>query len=405
MSSRPVIEARGLTKIYETGVVSELWRHILGRSDPPPRTGRPSLEDVTLDIVAGETVGILGANGAGKTTLLAILGGVLNATSDSIARHGSILPLLGVGTSFIADLSGRDNAELYLIMLGVPRAEARQRLPAIEAFADIGHHFDVPIWTYSSGMVARVAFAAALEVQAETYIIDETLSVGDAVFREKCEAAIMALQGRGRTFLLVTHSPPLLARMCTRGLVLDAGRLVFDGPPRDAMQAYGEIRAAADKRGGSARALGTSAPVSTASITKVKFTTESNGAFGKTGLLRFVFTPHNPVTRLAVGLTIKAATGIVLLRLPALPIDEKTPFLPGTSTAIVLSFEQRLLRGTYFAELTAVDDAGDASAPPTILCIQSFRLDVVETLEQAGFIDIELDITNTSDQQRRAPEH
>lgn len=215
----------------------------------------------------------------------------------------------------------------------------------------------------------------------------------------------MSLQGQGRTFLLVTHSPPLLARMCTRGLVLDAGRLVFDGPPRAAMQAYGEIREAADKNGGSARSLGASAPVSTASITKVKFTTETDGEFGKTGLLRFVFTPQHPVTRLAVGLTIKAATGIVLLRLPAFPIDEKAPFQPGTSTPIVLSFEQRLLRGTYFAELTAFEAAGDAIGTPTILCIQSFRLDVVETLAQVGFMDVDLDITISSDQQGDRREH
>jgi ABC-type polysaccharide/polyol phosphate transport system ATPase subunit len=401
MSSELAIEARGLTKVYDTrslargGFIDHVLGRVLGRSGAAP-AGRPAVDSVDLDIAAGETVGILGVNGAGKTTLLSMLSGVLKPTSGWVRRRGRLLPLLGVGTSLMHELSGRENAEMSLIMMGVPRREARRRVADIEAFADVGHHFDAPLWTYSSGMVARVAFAAALHVDADTLVLDETLSVGDAAFREKCTAALEDFKRQGRTILLVTHNPPLIAKMCTRGLVMDRGRLVFDGAPREAVKAYTEIRAALDRRKVAARAIEAPAAAKRAEFSGVKFETRTGADGTPLGIVTATLVAQERIDRPTLGFTVRATNGVVLARMPAGPVAGLDALAPDVARKIELTFPQRFLRSSYVGELVVGE--GDDNAATGVfapVASHSFRFDVIadgSVPGQAGYLDLSMRI-------------
>jgi len=197
-----------------------------------------ALRDVSFSVEAGRTVGILGRNGAGKSTLLAILTRTLKPTSGELAVHGRVAALLELGTGFDPMLSGRDNVLFYGTIHGVEAAEMQRRLPAIEAFADIGAFFDLPVKVYSNGMFARLAFAAAIHTEPDILILDEILSVGDACFQEKCYNRLRHLQARGTTIVFVSHNSDQVLRLCQSALLLEGGRLLKAGPAREVVDAY-----------------------------------------------------------------------------------------------------------------------------------------------------------------------
>lgn len=243
MSCEILLAAHSITKIYAgtlrpwPAFIHALFPRTQNRADQ-----HPVLRGVDLTIRRGETVGIMGRNGAGKTTLLGILGGVIQPTSGEISRPGKIAALLGTTAGFNQNFSGRENAYLFCSIQGLSRSEARERLPLIEDFADLKDYFDMPIRTYSSGMQSRLAFACAINVDADVIIIDETLAVGDANFKMKCYDRINGMKESGQTFLLVSHNQNLVANFCTRGVVLEAGEKIFDGETFDAVEEYKRIR-------------------------------------------------------------------------------------------------------------------------------------------------------------------
>lgn len=200
--------------------------------------GFAALSDINLTVRQGETLGILGSNGAGKSTLLQIIVGVLTPTSGSITRQGRVAALLELGAGFNPLWTGRRNAEFYCMVQGCDRATMPARLREIEDFADIGGFFDRPMRTYSSGMFMRVAFAAAMASDPDIFIVDEALAVGDARFQKKCFGYFSDLQRSGKTIILVTHDPMLVSRFCTRGVVLDRGRMVMQGSAQDAAAVF-----------------------------------------------------------------------------------------------------------------------------------------------------------------------
>jgi ABC-type polysaccharide/polyol phosphate transport system ATPase subunit len=238
----PLLSAINVVKAYGSPVhpLARLLSALLGR--PLRQEWHRVLDNVDFEIHSGETVGVLGRNGAGKSTLLAILSGILPATSGTVVRHGRIAPVLEVGQGFDPNLSGADNAAIFCQSFGMDRAGVRRAMPAIGAFADIGDAFDAPMRTYSSGMYARVGFAAAVHVHADLIVLDETLAVGDLKFRMKCYAEIRRQQAEGRAFLLVSHSPDTLADLSDRVVVVDKGRIAFDGEPLEAAVIYKAIR-------------------------------------------------------------------------------------------------------------------------------------------------------------------
>ena len=197
-----------------------------------------ALDAVSLSIAGGETVGIIGGNGAGKTTLLNVLARVLHPSAGRLRIVGTVVPMIDLVSGFHFDLTGRENVYMRGAYLGVPRRRIRERIDEVEAFADIGAFFDAPLRTYSAGMIVRLAFAAITSFDADIFLIDEALAVGDADFQRKCAARIEQLHAGGRTFVVVSHDLTRLAAMCDRVLWLDHGRVRSLGDPETVIGQY-----------------------------------------------------------------------------------------------------------------------------------------------------------------------
>ncbi len=190
-----------------------------------------ALKDVSFEVARGETVGIIGRNGSGKSTLLQMICGTLNPTGGSIQTQGRIAALLELGTGFNPEFTGRENVYMNAAVLGLSQEETRARFDDIAAFADIGEFIDQPVKTYSSGMMVRLAFAVAINVDPQLLIVDEALSVGDELFQRKCFSRIEAMKQHGVTILFVSHSGGTVVELCDRAVLLDAGeKLAMDKP-------------------------------------------------------------------------------------------------------------------------------------------------------------------------------
>ncbi len=198
--------------------------------------GRPRHEDfhalapLDLTIEEGETVALLGRNGSGKSTLLKLVAGVMAPDTGRVRVRGRLAGLLEVGAGFHPDLTGRENVHLNASILGMGPAAIRSRFDEIVEFADIGPFLDTQVRFYSSGMFLRLAFSVAVHTEPDVFLVDEVLAVGDEAFRDKCLTRIERLSAEGRTLVVVSHDLPLVERLCRRGVVLDSGRLVHDGP-------------------------------------------------------------------------------------------------------------------------------------------------------------------------------
>jgi ABC-type polysaccharide/polyol phosphate transport system ATPase subunit len=197
-----------------------------------------ALRDVSLDVVQGESVGIVGANGAGKSTLLRILSRITQPTSGVSRTRGRVGSLLEVGTGFHPELSGRENVFLNGAILGMTRREIARRFDEIVAFADVERFLDTPLKRYSSGMHLRLAFAVAAHLEPDIMVVDEVLAVGDVRFRERCLGKMRELGAEGRTVLFVSHDLGAVTRLCPRAVWLDAGRVRGDGPSTDVVAEY-----------------------------------------------------------------------------------------------------------------------------------------------------------------------
>lgn len=200
-----------------------------------------AMDDVSLEIKKGETVGIIGKNGAGKSTLLKMITGVLTPTSGSVACRGTIASLLELGAGFNPDMTGLENIYLNGTLMGFSHEEMEKKVHAILDFADIGEFIHQPVKMYSSGMFARLAFSVSINVEPDILIVDEALSVGDMAFQMKCFKKFQDFQKEGRTILFVTHGLDTVIRYCTRGIVIDNGRKVFDDIPKRAVDAFKKI--------------------------------------------------------------------------------------------------------------------------------------------------------------------
>jgi lipopolysaccharide transport system ATP-binding protein len=199
-----------------------------------------ALDGVSLAVRKGESVAIIGRNGAGKTTLLKVIARVLRPRTGRVAVHGRLVPLLELGAGFDPELSGRENVFLNGAMLGHPRRYMAQRYEHIVDFAELEEFIDAPLRTYSTGMVARLGFAIATDVEPDVLLLDEVLSVGDVGFQQKCMERMNAFREQGVTFILVSHALPTVRQLCQRAVWIDAGRIVMDGPAAEVTQAFAE---------------------------------------------------------------------------------------------------------------------------------------------------------------------
>ena len=188
-----------------------------------------ALRDVSVDIAAGETVGLIGANGSGKSTLLKVIGGIIQPTSGVVAVGGRIAALLELGAGFHPDLTGRENVYLNAAILGLSQQQTDRHFEDIVEFSGIREFIDTQVKFYSSGMYVRLAFAVAIHVDPEILLVDEVLAVGDEPFQQKCLDKIRQFQHEGRTIVLVSHSADAIGQYCDRAVVLRHGVVQFDG--------------------------------------------------------------------------------------------------------------------------------------------------------------------------------
>lgn len=200
-----------------------------------------ALRDVSFELDAGTTTGIIGPNGSGKSTLLQIITGTLEPTHGAVHHEGLIAALLELGAGFNPEFTGLENIYLNAALMGFSRAETEERLPEIKRFAEIGDFVEQPVKTYSSGMYVRLAFAIAVSADPQILIVDEALAVGDAVFQQRCLRRIKEMQEGGATILFVSHDPHTIRALCTRAILFNAGRVEADGKPSDVLNRYQKI--------------------------------------------------------------------------------------------------------------------------------------------------------------------
>lgn len=245
----------GVSKRYRLGQIGygslqadwqSWWARRLGRDDPNRKlTARAdsgefyALRDVSLSVFRGETLGIIGRNGSGKSTLLKLISRVTAPTTGTIDIWGRVSSLLEVGTGFSPQMTGRENVFLNGAILGMSKAEILQNMDSIIEFSEIGEFIDTPVKRYSSGMKVKLGFAVAAHLTCEIMIMDEVLAVGDAAFKRKSlEKLKEAALESDRTVLYVSHDMETVRTLCSRCIVLDKGRLVYEGETDGAIAAY-----------------------------------------------------------------------------------------------------------------------------------------------------------------------
>lgn len=200
-----------------------------------------ALHDISFEIEAGTTTGIIGPNGSGKSTLLQIITGTLEPTHGTVWHEGRIAALLELGSGFNSEFTGIENIFMNAAMMGFSHRETEALLPEIEQFAEIGPFINQPVKTYSSGMYVRLAFAVAISADPRILIVDEALAVGDAVFQHRCMRRLKEMQERGVTIFFVSHDPASIRYLSSRALLLNGGRVVADGKPVDVLNRYQKL--------------------------------------------------------------------------------------------------------------------------------------------------------------------
>jgi ABC-2 type transport system ATP-binding protein/lipopolysaccharide transport system ATP-binding protein len=240
------IVAEGLGKRYRLGegvhayltLRETLARHVRRREVEPTRDEIWALRDVSLEIMEGDTMGIVGRNGAGKTTFLKAVARIVQPTTGLVRARGRVGALLEVGTGFHPELTGRENVYLNGVILGMSRREVRRRFDDIVAFAGVERFLDTPLKRYSSGMYLRLAFAVAAHVEPDVLIVDEVLAVGDAEFQRRCVGRIGELGREGRTVLFVSHDTGAVGQLCRRAVWLEQGRVQRVGEANAVIDEY-----------------------------------------------------------------------------------------------------------------------------------------------------------------------
>ena len=262
MSKKDIIlKAENISKQYRLGVVgtgtlshdlNRWWHKVRGKEDPYLKVGEANdrttkgtseyvwaLQDINFEVERGEVLGIIGKNGAGKSTLLKILSKVTAPTTGSIKTRGRIASLLEVGTGFHPELTGRENVYLNGAILGMTKKEITSKLDEIIAFSGCERYIDTPTKRYSSGMTVRLAFAVAAFLEPEILVVDEVLAVGDVEFQKKAIGKMQDISREGgRTVLFVSHNMAAVKSLCTKGIVLEHGKVVFSNDAESAVNYY-----------------------------------------------------------------------------------------------------------------------------------------------------------------------
>ena len=252
MATEPVLSVEALSKRYRLGARRRTYRTLRDslsglarRREKEPSGDFWALKDVSFELGQGRVLGLIGHNGAGKSTLLKILSRITEPTAGRAVLRGRVGSLLEVGTGFHGELSGRENIFLNGAILGMKRAEIARQFDRIVAFAEVEQFVDTAVKHYSSGMYLRLAFAVAAHLEPEILLVDEVLAVGDAAFQKRCLGKIGEVAEEGRTVIFVSHNLSAVERLCDSALLLDHGRVSFQGSTADAIERYLQTGSAA----------------------------------------------------------------------------------------------------------------------------------------------------------------
>ena len=257
MSEQLAIKIQGLKKQYRLGQIGggtltadlqSWWARVRHKEDPNSKIGTDqrlvgqtfmALNGIDLEIKQGEAIGIIGGNGAGKSTMLKILSRITAPTEGSVDIYGRIASMLEVGTGFSPEMTGRENVYMNGAILGMTKAEIDAKMEDIIEFSEVREFIDTPVKRYSSGMYVKLAFSVAAHLDSEIMIMDEVLAVGDMAFQKKClDKMRSAAKEEGRTVLYVSHNMNTIRQLCDRCVVLDKGRIIFDGDVEEAITIY-----------------------------------------------------------------------------------------------------------------------------------------------------------------------
>jgi lipopolysaccharide transport system ATP-binding protein len=367
---KPIIKVEGLSKQYRIGakqaphltlreslsgamrLPSRLWR----------RNGRPvtdtiwALKDVSFEVRPGEVIGLIGSNGAGKSTLLKILGRITEPTEGQADLYGRVGSLLGVGTGFHPDLTGRENIYLSGTILGMSRREIARKFDEIVSFGEVEKFIDTSVKYYSSGMYVRLAFAVAAHLEPEILLVDEVLAVGDAAFQKKCLGKIHDVSLGGRTVLFVSHNMVAVDSLCSRCLLLAGGRVAATGTPKDVIAKYVLSNAPNSGRRGLVPHLGRrtgAIPI----MTEVALFSESTEPVGSIRMgaplsIQIDFCNRDNPVRPAMGVVVKDAQGGPLFGFNSRVVNGNGFPDPVTQGRMVCDFGNvPLMPGVYFLDL------------------------------------------------------
>jgi lipopolysaccharide transport system ATP-binding protein len=249
----PAIQVAHLSKKYR--IYDRPWDkllEVLGFGNGSLHRDFWALDDISFELDAGRTLGIIGQNGSGKSTLLQILAGIMRQTRGDCFVNGKISALLELGSGFNPEFTGRENVFMNGAILGLDTRQMQERFDAIARFAEIGNFMEQPVRTYSSGMFMRLAFAVAVNVDPDILLVDEALAVGDLVFQHRCMHRMNQLREAGKTIVLVTHDLGAVTKFCDRALLLDGGRLLEQGKPDLVVQKYRALMFERERRYSSA---------------------------------------------------------------------------------------------------------------------------------------------------------
>ena len=368
----PAIRVDGLGKQYQLGTRAThrtlreaLMAGVRGaaRSLSPGRGPRQpdrfwALRDVSFDVAHGDVVGVIGRNGSGKSTLLKILSRIVEPSAGVVELQGRVGSLLEVGTGFHPDLTGRENVFLSGAILGMRRTEITDKSDEIVDFAEVERFIDTPVKHYSSGMYMRLAFSVAAHLEPDILVVDEVLAVGDAAFQKKCLGKMGTVARHGRTVMFVSHNMGAVVSLCSRALLLDAGRLVLDSDPISAAAQY--------------QATLTSAPARTTDLATAEHFGTGKARFvslrllpeRRDGTLREMMYPGSrlrvetiikaeaPVESANVGITIYDASGYRLVDANTAMQGRFVSLAPGDEARVEFLLDDlRLKPGTYLVGL------------------------------------------------------
>lgn len=350
-----VIQVASVSKRFTVRKDSSLKERIvtLGRAGRQHRQDFWGLSDVSLGINAGTTIGLIGHNGSGKSTLLKVLGGIIQPTSGTVHQRGRVAALLELGAGFHPDLTGRENVFLNGAVLGLSREETEAQFAAILEFSGVGAFIDTQVKFYSSGMYVRLAFAIAVHTDPDILLVDEVLAVGDEQFQQKCLDKIKEFQAEGRTIIIVSHALDQISALCDRVVVMDKGKLVYDGIPVTAIERFRELL--------SQNAIGQERPEQIARALEIRSVTvrDASGAEiaevrpGQELALEVDVEMVRPIERWAIGFSVDSSLGQIALASNTDLLDIELAPLHSSRTVTICFTTDGLSPGTYSVNVNA----------------------------------------------------